>query len=383
MIWKEAFAVVGLTLLFAVLFSAHGGRPPEYAGSEACAECHGEIAANFHGSNHPRILRTAEQGKREGIVLPDGYDWDDILYVVGGVTKKVRFVDRNGFLLTTAADGSPAPTQYNLESGRWVDYMAGKRKPYGCGRCHTTGFQEAGNGSSPPGIQGDWALMGVQCEACHGPASRHVKYPQIHHLEVDASSALCGRCHSRGDVNTLPAKGGFLQHHQQYNEILAGGHGSLACVDCHDPHSTDPEMSRHSCYSCHRDRWVAFWRADPHGRAGLHCVECHMPLADRSADSPKLWCGDIRTHLFRIETGAGAMLTEAADRGRPFVSLDYACLRCHEDRDLEWAKQHGASFHGAAHAARRAVSYGGKEPKTPVISGVLGEAAPGIAKPRV
>ena len=44
---------------------------------------------------------------------PEGYTWDDILYVIGGFNWKARFVDKQGNVITGAED---AKTQYNLEN---------------------------------------------------------------------------------------------------------------------------------------------------------------------------------------------------------------------------------------------------------------------------
>ncbi|HEC22158.1 MAG TPA: hypothetical protein ENI95_04495, partial [Chloroflexi bacterium] len=137
---------------------------------------------------------------------PEGYTWEDISYVIGGYGWKARFIDLEGYIIT--GEDENATTQYNLYNEdldmgpNWVGYHAGEEKPYDCGSCHTTGYSPEGNQDGLPGLIGTWALPGIQCEACHGPASQHVENPDIP-LEVNRDSELCGSCHSRGDPTEI------------------------------------------------------------------------------------------------------------------------------------------------------------------------------------
>ena len=108
--------------------------PPEYVGSEACAECHEETYDVFMDSGHPYKLTKVENGQPPEYPFtelpgpPDGYTWDDISYVIGGYNWKARFIDQDGFIITGDEN---ATTQYNfwnedLEMGdEWVAYHAG------------------------------------------------------------------------------------------------------------------------------------------------------------------------------------------------------------------------------------------------------------------
>lgn len=75
--------------------------------------------------------------------------------------------------------------------------------------------------------------------------------------------------------------------------------------------------------------------------AGVRCIDCHMPKAAKSAVAISKYVGDVRVHLFRINTDPNAEFIFKADDGKEYASgyltLDYACLQCHEDKDKAWA----------------------------------------------
>ena len=160
--------------------------PPQYVGRETCGECHTDIYETFLKSGHPWKLNPVVDGQPPDYPFselpgpPEGYTWDDILYVIGGYNWKARFVDKEGFIITGDAD---AATQYNLPNEEldlgddWVPYHAGEEKPYDCGSCHTTGYSPVGNQDDLPGLIGTWAEPGIQCEECHGPGSLHAEIP--------------------------------------------------------------------------------------------------------------------------------------------------------------------------------------------------------------
>jgi len=130
-----------------------------------------------------------------------GYTWDDISYVIGGKYKKARFIDNNGFIITAAKDGSELKTQFNIEDGTWSFYHKGEKKPYNCGKCHTTGYQKEGHQDGKEGLVGTWAQPGVHCEACHGPAGDHIKSNELakaNKMMIQKEMLLCGGCHIRG-----------------------------------------------------------------------------------------------------------------------------------------------------------------------------------------
>ena len=48
------------------------------------------------------------------------------------------------------------------------------------------------------------------------------------------------------------AKKGFIKHHEQINELKAGVHKDMSCIDCHNPHKR-AILAEAKCAECHED----------------------------------------------------------------------------------------------------------------------------------
>ncbi len=255
-------------------------------------------------------------------------------------------MNNEGYIITTDKSGQPMPTQYNLATGEWVDYHPGEKKPYNCGKCHTTGYSEDGHQDGREGIVGTWALPGIQWERCHGPAADHIAAggdPSL--VEVNTSAELCGQCHIRREATEIPAKGGFIRHHEQFNELLASPHADFDCVTCHDPHKKAEFSIKLNCSPCHSSVVAAF-EGSTMQKVGMKCTDCHMPAASKSAVKFGPYQGDVATHLFRINTDPTAsMFTDDGAFAKDFVTLDFACLSCHKDKDINWAAERASGIH--------------------------------------
>lgn len=365
-----------------------------FIGSSACRQCHAQISDQQIIHGHANILSKIQgeapqfpsAADRAGVPNPpDGYAWVDVSYVVGGYIKAAFFLDQGGYILTTGLTGRN--TQWNLQftpngsAPGFAPYEPGQTVPksydFSCFACHTTGprpqtaqlqeFQD-----NRPGLAGTWSEAGMQCEACHGPGSKHFTtvggQVAIHRdrIFVDSTGAdTCVRCHSgpfgSGD-GVIQATDGFIEHSEQSDELAASGaHSAFKCTICHDPHRSTvynrTEGIRNECVACHATQSMAGHEGKLFARGdyveSLSCTSCHMPFATKTATSSlvdlvdeqsgrktgaQARIGDTRTHIFRISTAPAGFSSFFSDdglsvrrdaNGLASISVDFVCLRCH------------------------------------------------------
>lgn len=331
----------------------------QYVGSEACEACHQSTYDSFVLTGHPYKLNEASDAFTPGYYpftsLPTTSPELDLTQadkVIGGFWWKARFIDEDGFIMTGDQ------VQYNFASDGWVAYHSGETKPYDCGPCHMTAYKDVGNQEGKPGLVGTWEFAGIQCEECHGPGSAHIADAFNVDMTVDRSSEQCGKCHIRGAVNKIPASGGFIKHHEQWNEMFTTKHQALDCVDCHDPHiglhPNNPGRDaaiKVTCENCHLNETATFATTTitEHVSNSVTCVDCHMPKAAKSAVAAGPYEGDVHSHLWRINTDSTAqMFTPDGSFANGYLTLEFSCLRCHDDvsETKGWAAQNAKRSHG-------------------------------------
>lgn len=337
-----------------------GPTGADYIGDQTCSGCHQDIYNIYMKSGHPWKLNQVVDDQPPAYPFasktgrfnpPQGYTWNDILYVIGGYNWKARFVDQQGYIITDEP-GKTGNTEYlnqwnfaNLfvdKAAGWVTYNSGQEKlPYTCGSCHTTGYSPDGNQDNLPGLVGTWAQTGIRCEECHGPGNLHASNPRGISMKIERDGEVCGKCHRRDTVEAVNAKNGFIDHHEQYEELFQSKHITLDCVSCHDPHSgvvqlryavkDDPSVNvtRTECANCHFKQ-AKYQNNTMHAAMGTPCVECHMPRIVKSAwgDAAK-YTGDIRTHLMAIDATAIQQFNEDGLLATTQIALDFACRHCH------------------------------------------------------
>jgi Flp pilus assembly protein TadD len=251
---------------------------------------------------------------------------------------------------------------------------------YQCAACHSTDLRKRYDLANDT-YATTWSDVNVACEACHGPASRHVAWAATpdatdprkglanwlrptgsgrwemtqetgiaHRTEKLASAELdtCAACHSRRKVIADAPMSGttFLDSHlpallepglyhadgQIDGEVFEYGSflqsrmyaAGVACSDCHEPHSLDLKAAGNAlCAQCHLP---ARFDAEAHthhavGSPGARCVNCHMPAKTYMVVDPR------RDHSFRVP--------------RPDLSLAIgtpnACNQCHTGKSAKWA----------------------------------------------
>jgi hypothetical protein len=307
--------------LFAIVSASARG----YVTASTCQDCHSAEYTEVFNTGHPYKLNQVVGGVSPTIPNspgvpnpPTGFTWGDVTYMIGGYGWKARFMDSDGYIITDGFNGVNA--QYNLPRSdlggglpaEWVSYDGSRTsaKPYTCGSCHTTGWQTlADNGGVNQdglvGIEGTWEEPGVRCESCHGPGVDHVVSQLATDITVDESAELCGSCHFRDASNRPEVSGGFIRHHEQFDELVTGGMSTLECGSCHDPHkgvrygAAAAGGITTTCESCH-----AAEAATNNHVVSVDCATCHMGRASKSARAVNTFQGDIRSHLFTINPAA-------------------------------------------------------------------------------
>ncbi|MEW5796171.1 MAG: multiheme c-type cytochrome [Candidatus Zixiibacteriota bacterium] len=334
-----------------------------YVGSAECGTsgCHEGVLATFRNTGHPYKLNDADSARLPvgqyypftSVPNPSDVSWDNISMVIGGFWWKARYIDNEGYILTGAN------RQYNFETQQFVSYDAATapRKPYDCGPCHMTNYVDTGHQGGLPGLVGTWTFNGVQCEECHGPGEFHAAEPYKFAMEIDRSSEACGKCHIRGSVQKIPAKSGWVEHHEQWNEMFRTKHAALECVDCHNPHiglhADNPEREsaiKVACESCHLAETQGFLASGighAASEAGPDCIDCHMAKTGKSAvANATTFTGDVRSHSWTINMDPNAaMFTQDGLFANGYITLDFACLQCHTSETKEWAATYAPLVH--------------------------------------
>lgn len=367
--------------------NANGDSPtgvPHYIGKAACVSCHSALIESHELHGHSQAMQSLqgvapaypEAATDAGVPAPPpSLAWSDVSYVLGGYSKAANFINGSGHLLFAdplMPNTFQQPLAYRIpllalgkSDGAYVPADPGmlfeQAFTFGCFRCHVTGPSAAeSNGGrrqdGRAGIGGTWAEAGVQCEACHGPGSVHVSNPAASNIVIDASVSACGQCHAQpGNAAGLAVDDEqFIIGYQQVGEVLASPHASFSCALCHNPHAStihDRDNGlRNTCTTCHAGHNMAghggkiFVQGDYVER--LSCESCHMPFASKSVysagDDRTMGLGgrlgDTRSHIMYIDTAdrdVGGMLTDDGTAvrvdgdGHAAVTVDFACLRCH------------------------------------------------------
>jgi len=332
-----------------------------YVGSERCRACHEKAYDGWKGSNHAKAMQAA----RDGTVLGD---FGDAAFQHRG--KTWRFFRQAGKFVVNAEGPDGAMRDYEVaytfgldplqqylvvfpggrlqalsaawdtKARRWFYVNPGPDAPPGdwlhwtrpgqswnamCADCHSTAVRKRYD-PERDAYQTTWSEIMVGCEACHGPASRHVAWadqpamgrPQVENAALVTRTsklagpelvALCAPCHTRraqfadqgvpgGELldrylpvlftpGTFHPDGQLLDedfewHAFTQSKMFANG---VRCSDCHDVHSGKRYKEGNAlCTRCHRaDTYDApshhFHRAEWKGKpsAGVLCVSCHMP----------------------------------------------------------------------------------------------------------
>jgi hypothetical protein len=180
-----------------------------------------------------------------------------------------------------------------------MDRPVGSTEVSRCFGCHTT--------ASSIGAKFDeeHMILGVTCEACHGPGAKHVStmktfmkgdldaanqreiFNSAHLAPID-SVEFCGACHGTWwDVKNSGAKGVATTRSAPYRLVMSKcwgkGDARLTCIACHDPHQqlqTSAAAYDHACLKCHvTTAYVKSTAERPSAACPVgtkDCTSCHM-----------------------------------------------------------------------------------------------------------
>ena len=369
-------------------------KEAHFVGQAKCKECHKKQHAQWSHSRHPKMIQDIKKDPSVVVAdfskLPDDANFmlKDAVYTVGGKFKQ-RYMMRKD--INGSEDYVLGNYQWNVETKKWQKFKPWKywyKHAYphdneklptsrACDGCHFTGFM-----STQKRVD-----TGISCEACHGPASKHVEDPDSKVYKASLSdpvrqNEVCLQCHMRnrdkrledqnmsaiyGDARDYPfgyeagkslakykmvapfvmghetkefyANGAAKKNRTQGNEFvhsMKGKHG-VTCINCHNPHTLAPTAQNNSgnalCMKCHsfgspigphQNNLEAHTHHKANSKGSL-CVECHMPKVGRHTGKSPL---TVRSHLFGFTTP-----DQTTNYNMPAETN--ACFACHKkDRDM-------------------------------------------------
>ncbi|UBM63394.1 tetratricopeptide repeat protein [Candidatus Sulfidibacterium hydrothermale] len=432
----------GFLFVASVLLSSCGNSnhidvaKASFVGNKNCVSCHAKEFTSWKTSDHAHAMDTATDKTVLG-------NFNNAVFMHHGFKNRLYKKDGKFYVHTLGPGGKPGdfqiaytfgyrPLQQYLvpfDSGRlqclqiawdtqrkcWYDltdslhkgetiapddwlYWTNNGQNWNgmCAECHSTNLRKNYNPKTHV-YHTTWSEINVSCEACHGPASEHLKwarlpenerkkYPnyalRVHDdsLTADQLIGQCAYCHARRS-----SFGDFIYPHKDMFNIMAPQlpvepvyfvdgqikeedyvyssftqsrmyHEKVRCTNCHDVHSLKVKYNGDNrlCEQCHQKKVYDTFshthhkfpgqKGKPlvldHGKRiipvgeGSKCINCHMP--------GRYYMGvDFRRdHSMRIP--------------RPDLSVKLgtpnACnSQCHTDKSAQWAASFAARWYGKKH----------------------------------
>ncbi len=321
---------------------------PAYVGPATCAQCHQKIHQTFSSTKHPRTLRDVRAED-----MPDGFAAsknkfitrdsrieftllrdENRFYQVAHDKSRSHDVTRSTMDLVLGAGGvgddvfiswhddglmRELPIAWLYPTSEWAtshfdpnssgDFA--RALTTRCVECHSTWVEHV------PGTLNQYhregRILGVTCEACHGPGGEHVQYHTANpqqtagkhivlpsHLERERKIEVCTQCHSNAIKHLGPAfsyrPGQRLDEH--YKSLTASNtaddhvanqitylrqskcfinDSSMTCITCHNPHkASTAQTASASCLKCHQPD-ACLDRPNLPTQVRDDCSGCHMP----------------------------------------------------------------------------------------------------------
>jgi tetratricopeptide (TPR) repeat protein len=441
--WKITGLIATLVIILSipayVLKEKYFHRPPAsmpvatFVGGKKCMDCHKLEYDRWQNSHHDRAMEVADDATVLG-------DFNDAVFEFHGVKSRFYRKDKKFLVYTQGPDGKMGefeithtfgwyplqqylvpfpggrlqclPIAWDVKAKKWYhlypkapidpsDWLywtnAGQNWNGMCAECHSTNLKKNYD-IQDDAYQTTWSEIDVSCEACHGPASRHVEWaelpdmarPQTANFELEVKAKgmdsrqqveLCAPCHSRRSIlgdythtepdlldSMLPslltrevyfADGQILEEVYVYGSFTQSKMYSrnVRCSDCHDVHSIKKVKEGNAlCLQCHR--------------AGIYDTQAHHFHKKKGEKGEPIRSADGKV-LFDVGTGAECAQCHMPER--PYMVIDYradhsfriprpdlsiklgtpnACNRCHVDKTNQWADDYITKWYGPGRRAQ-------------------------------
>lgn len=380
------------------------------AGSQSCRRCHERFYGLWSTSHHGTAMQpvtaafareklvphtgdvTIQNVRYRAVVEadpphvlatgPDGEKQYPMVHAMGG---------KNVFYFLTPLERGRLqvlPVAYDIHKKAWYDTAASGMRHFenvherpihwtdheftfntSCHGCHVS--QLATNFDlDSDSYHTTWAEPGINCETCHGPASRHIELMSARKPDdplpddiglfklgagatIDQNNATCATCHAKMTFVTTAFNPGdrffdhyglvTLEHPDYYPDGRDLGEnytytswlmspcakpGGLSCIHCHTSSGRNrfaaPGTANNACLPCHKTLVDDPTTHSHHlaGSAGNDCVSCHMP----------------KTRFAAMNRSDHSMRPPAPAATTAFKSPN-ACNLCHDDKDAKWADE--------------------------------------------
>lgn len=339
-----------------------------YVGSRACASCHAAEFAGWKASEMANALKPAADSELLRAYPHLSFQWgkygyrmdldgDQALYSVsdgtttlslpllwaygvGVVGQAFVFLDQGTYYEAEVAyyptlggldvvAGVPRTVPPTLQAAFGIPLipMAAQQ----CISCHTTAAVVDGR------LRVESAILGVSCEACHGPGQHHLTAmntaghsaksgPKLIFNPASLGPAdledFCGACHRTSSrVQMKGLRGLDTVHYEPYRLEMSSCwimSQRITCLNCHNPHQPLARSSSAydaACTDCHSvgamHGTAAGGRGAPSGKVcpvgNRDCASCHMPKC-RLPLSPF----SMSDHFIRVVSAGDACAQPAA-----------------------------------------------------------------------
>ena len=268
-------ALVAAAVVAWVLRSGGGKQPasvgeaaaglPGFQGSARCMQCHLTQHREWEGSLHARTIRKPSQADADMLGRALLCEQDQAAFVLGEKHSR-RFM-----VPSPSEPGRHVllPCRYDVGPGEWVGLHEADWTTLtwekGCGACHSVGF------SSDTLTMKE---MGVGCESCHGPDSRHGTHTSGAGMTAFKKSSareeitICASCHLQGGRSSSTGLN-FARNYEPGDDLFADYQFEWAALD-------SPATPVDNPIDVHQKLLIrAAVTAQSQGYEGLRCTSCH------------------------------------------------------------------------------------------------------------